>query len=130
MTESQTVHDFLPAIQQQAIEMISYDQISLKQIASLSADARYACDFQTLLIMQLDDHNKVNGNGILTPLYISYALMLQCILARDGLAAVTSFNPRIAEPWLVEKMLGQFDYAMQQLAVASKDTIVGSIDML
>jgi hypothetical protein len=45
MTESQTVRDFLAAIQQQAIEMISYEHISLQHTASLSADTRHACDF-------------------------------------------------------------------------------------
>jgi amino acid adenylation domain-containing protein len=130
VTESQTVHDFLAAIQQQAIEMISYEHIGLQQIASLSADARYACDFQTLLVMQLADDNELDGNETLTHLDTPYTLTLQCILARKGLRVVASFNPRIAEPWLVEKMLGQFGYAMQQLAAACKDTVVGSIDML
>ena len=130
ITESQTVHDFLAAIQKQTIEMISYSQISLDQIASLSADARSACGFQTLLMVQLDDENKANGNGTLTPLNTPYALTLQCILAPNGLRVVASFNPRIVEPWLVEKILGQFDYTMLQLAAASKDTILESINLL
>jgi non-ribosomal peptide synthetase component F len=130
VTESQTVQDFLAAIQQRAIDMISYEHIGLQQIALLSADARHACDFQTLLMMQLADDNELEGKETLTPLDTPYALTLHCILMRKGLRVVASFNPRITEPWLVEKMLGQFDYAMQQLAAACEDTVVGSVEML
>jgi len=107
MAESQTAHDFLAAIQQRTIEMISYSQTSLDQIAFLSADPRFACGFQTLLMVHLDEENRVNINGTLTPLNMPYALTLQYILTRNGLRMVASFNPRIVEPWLVKKMLGQ-----------------------
>jgi hypothetical protein len=99
VTESQTVQDFLAAIQQQAIDMISYEHIGLQQIALLSADARHACDFQTLLMMQLADDNELEGKETLTPLDTPYALTLHCILMRKGLRVVASFNPRITEPW-------------------------------
>jgi non-ribosomal peptide synthetase component F len=81
-------------------------------------------------VTQLADNNKLDSNETLSSLDIPYAITLQCTLAREGLRVVASFDPRIAGPWLVEKMLGQFGYAMQQLAAACKDTVVGSIDML
>ncbi|EFQ94423.1 hypothetical protein PTT_07899 [Pyrenophora teres f. teres 0-1] len=130
VTDSQTARDYLAAVQQQAIGMVSYAHIGLKQIASLSADASYACDFQTLLLMQLDDDDKANANAPLTPDNTPYPLTLQCVPTQHGLRVVATFNPSIIEPWLVEKMLGQFDYAMQQLAAADKDTTVGDINML
>jgi hypothetical protein len=107
VTECQTVHEFVATIQQQATEIMSHEHIDLQQIASLSADAHNACDFQTLLVMQLANDNELDDNKTLEHLNTPYALTLQCILTRKGLRLAASFNPTIVEPWLVEKMLGQ-----------------------
>lgn len=128
--ESQTVHTFLASMQRQAIEAASFDHISLERISSLSAGARHACDFQTLLLMQLADDNESDNNERLTKLKTRYPLTLQCRIASQGPKIVVSFNPEITELWLVEQMLGQLEYAMHQLSVSSKDMVVGSIDML
>ncbi|KAJ5023966.1 hypothetical protein J3E73DRAFT_393282 [Bipolaris maydis] len=59
-----------------------------------------------------------------------YAPELQYLLEQDRLRVVASFNSSVVEPWLVEKMLAQFDHAMQQLTAADKDTAVGHVNLL
>jgi hypothetical protein len=50
--------------------MMSYKNIGLQQIASLSANAHNACDFQTLLVMrlatdnELDDHKTLDDSRV------------------------------------------------------------------
>jgi hypothetical protein len=47
--------------------------------------------------------------------FTTYALMLQCALAAEVVQITASFDGRIVERWLVEKMLSQFSFVLQQM---------------
>ncbi|KAF1935488.1 hypothetical protein EJ02DRAFT_439207 [Clathrospora elynae] len=133
----QTVSLFLEAIQQQATEMIPFEQTGLHRIAKMGPDARHACDFQTLLVVQPADDfleesktlGKWAGDSGLQ-VFTTYGLMLQCTLAARGVQITASFDPRVIEHWRVEKTLSQFSFAMQQLACAGPDSTVADINQL
>ncbi|KAK3216152.1 hypothetical protein GRF29_8g2302175 [Pseudopithomyces chartarum] len=131
----QTVFAFLEDLQEQATEMIAHEQTGLQRIAKMGAGARHACSFQTLLVVQPagDDvfeqdnmFGEWHGYSKLQN-FTTYALMLQYTLAADGIKITASFDARVIEHWVVEKMLGQISYVMQQLAEADLKTKVANI---
>ncbi|KAF2471494.1 acetyl-CoA synthetase-like protein, partial [Lindgomyces ingoldianus] len=133
----QTVSAFLQGLQQQATDMIPYEQTGLQRIAKMSADARHACGFQTLLVIQpINDapgSDRVLGewHDHSEPQDVStYGLMLQCTLAADGIRITASFDKRVVEEWLVKKILSQFSFIMQQLAKAQPGDKVANMDPL
>jgi hypothetical protein len=56
IADDQTIPLFLEAIQQQATEIIPYEQTGLHHITKIGSDARHACSFQTLLVVQPTDN--------------------------------------------------------------------------
>ena len=121
----QTVSALLNTLQGQAAEMIAHEQTGLQQIAKLGAGARHACNFQTLLVVQAAGEMFGNQETLGSwdtnsdvEAFTPYALMVQCTLAAEGVKIYASFDSRVIEPWVVEKMLGQFHFVLQQLAEA------------
>ncbi|KAE8822095.1 hypothetical protein PTNB85_10525, partial [Pyrenophora teres f. teres] len=93
-------------VQQQATEMIPYEQTGLHETAKVSADARHACSFQTLLIVQPGSNGDIAHDALgewrshsdLQD-FTTYALMVQCVLADDEVQIIASFDRRAIEPW-------------------------------
>ncbi|KAG9375633.1 hypothetical protein A1F94_013771 [Pyrenophora tritici-repentis] len=132
-----TVPALLAAVQQQATEMIPYEQTGLQRIAKMGADAQHACGFQTLLIVQPADDGLESDKSLgrwqtKSELqdFTTYALMVQCTLATERVQITASFDPQVIEQWQVQRMLGQLGFVAQQLAEAGGKTTVAEIDTL
>ncbi|CAN9275789.1 unnamed protein product [Alternaria alternata] len=132
-----TILEFLETVQKQATEMIPFEQTGLQRIAKLGPDTEHACNFQTLLIVQpAEDAFQSDdmfgtwefGSGLQD--FTTYALMVQCKLAKEGVKITASFDARLVEQWQVERMLGQLSFVMQQLARGDSRTRVMDIGML
>jgi amino acid adenylation domain-containing protein/non-ribosomal peptide synthase protein (TIGR01720 family) len=139
--KDQTVAAFLGSVQQQATEMIAYEQTGLQYISKMGPGARHACGFQTLVVVK-PAHDGLAGDSALGRWrggselqgFTTYGLVVQCTLAAEGVGITASFDERVIERWLVERMLGQLSFVMQQLAAAAAHetatTTVGSINTL
>ncbi|CAN9330998.1 unnamed protein product [Alternaria alternata] len=135
LQKDQTVTAFLEGLQDQATEMIAHEQTGLQRIAKMGPGPRHACGFQTLLVVQPagdelgsdDTLGEWHSHSELQD-FTTYALMVQCTLAAEGVQITASFDARVIEHWVVEKMLGQFSFVMQQLAEAGTDSKVADMD--
>ncbi|CAA9959672.1 hypothetical protein PTMSG1_03087 [Pyrenophora teres f. maculata] len=136
---NQTVSDFLEALQQQATDMIAYEQTGLQQIAKMTTGARHACDFQTLLIVQpVSTYQNNTRDNLLGEWrshselhdFTTYALTIECTLATEGVQILASFDQRVVEDWLVKNMLRQFSFILQQLASAPAQAAISSIEIM
>ncbi|KAK4182027.1 hypothetical protein QBC35DRAFT_550809, partial [Podospora australis] len=131
----QTVSAFLAGIQRQATEMIPYEQTGLQRISKVTAGARHACNFQTLLVVQPaseeftkdGDLGEWRGRSELQD-FTTYGLALQCTVAPEGVRVTASFDPRVVEDWLVEKLLNQFSFVVNQLARADPQVKLADLD--
>ncbi|EOA91164.1 uncharacterized protein SETTUDRAFT_65284, partial [Exserohilum turcica Et28A] len=124
-----TVLKFLETVQKQGTDMVPFEQTGLQRIARLGPDTERACSFQTLLIVQpAEDAFQTDatfgtwefGSGLQD--FTTYALMVQCKLAKEGVKITASFDARLIEQWQVEKMLAQLSFVMQQLARGDSST--------
>ncbi|KAE8823687.1 hypothetical protein HRS9122_10456 [Pyrenophora teres f. teres] len=133
----QTVSDFLKFLQQQATDMITYEQTGLQHIAKMGPSARHACGFQTLLLVQPAEYtfgnDKVIGEWLRHSQFqgfSTYVLMLQFTLAAEGVQIMANFDARVMEQWVLKKMLGQFSFILQQLAEPNPERELANIDTI
>ena len=115
-----TVSEYLRTLQDQATEMIPFEQAGLQHISKLGDDPRRACEFQTLLVVQPQEDEAEEGTfgkwQSDAEQLTTYALTLECFLDRNGFKINASFNSAAIEPWRLQKMLGQMELVLTQLA--------------
>ncbi|KAM4057709.1 condensation domain-containing protein [Hirsutella rhossiliensis] len=126
-----SVDKYLEAMEDQIRSTSSFAQLGLRRIAQVSSDARQACSFQTLLVVQPgeDTHVITSDIGDWKRLETdigrsSYALTIQCFLNKDSIRMVAIFDSTVLDSWRAQKMLEQFSFVTQQLAEASASRIV------
>ncbi|EFQ88192.1 hypothetical protein PTT_16039 [Pyrenophora teres f. teres 0-1] len=137
LQKHQTVFAFLKCLQQQVTDMIAYEQTGLQRIAKIGSGPRHACGFQTLLVVQPAD-DVLRSDDMLGEWrsyseiqdFTTYALMVQFTLAAEGVQITASFDARVIEHWVLEKMLRQFSFIMQQLPEAGEEKKVADIDTI
>ncbi|KAE8855449.1 hypothetical protein PTNB73_10106 [Pyrenophora teres f. teres] len=106
--KDQTVSAFLGNLQQQATEMIAYEQTGLQRIMKMGPGPQHACGFQTLLVVHPTDdvlssddtlgewHSRSDSE---LQYFTTYALTIQCTLAVEGVQITASFDARVVEHW-------------------------------
>lgn len=141
----QGVSSFLHQIQSQATDMMPYEHMGLQHIAKLAPDAREACDFSSLLVIQpqaIADHvdnsflkhynadtgtptpgdgDGEDGNDKITdqkdPVdsYFSYPLVWQCYLAGTEVYLHVTFESSVLSEQQVRIMAEQFCHVIKGL---------------
>lgn len=153
-TSSPAVGQFLERIQSQAAQMVRYEQFGLQHIAKLGPDARDACAFSSLLVIQPVQHfASVSGSDKAQPIlqfgateqtllessmgnYFNYPLVVTCEMGQEdevGLrfyydAAVLNEAQLIAMAHHMEHVVQQLLRADQQASLASV-SLVGPWDV-
>nr|DAC76720.1 TPA_exp: peramine synthetase [Metarhizium majus ARSEF 297] len=135
-SRNQTVSEYLEAIQQEATAMIPFEQTGLQEIAQISDSCQMACQFQTHLVIQPEEH--AQGKGPLGTWQIrsqeqwfsTYSLTLELWLGTDHITASAMFDSRIIESWVVRSMLQRLEGVMYQLNYATSSQLLGDITIL
>lgn len=130
----ETIQGYLDTIQKHAQMMGSFDQWGLHEISKVSSDARQACSFQTILVVQPGDdaHTVKNDLGVWrrpeTDVGRSaYALTIQCFLNKTGIRMVAAFDSFVLDKYKAQKMLEQFSFITQQLARAHQSQLMADL---
>ncbi|KAJ5520326.1 nonribosomal peptide synthase [Penicillium fimorum] len=132
---SDSVAHYLNVVQEQAMGMIAYEQIGLHRLAQVSPGARQACMFQTLLVVQPPDdsgttdmfgrwRNELDRGGR----FDSYGLMLIVQLGVNQASVTASFDSRMIDPWLVDKLLRRLGHVVSQLDRASLELSLSEVE--
>lgn len=123
--DSEAIVSWLKEVQQQATDMIPFEQAGLQHISRLSDDTQRACQFGTLLVIQADSQGLTSSPtfGTWKPSddqsgFTTYSLTLEYIPStKKGHLAIfrARFDSRVINAWTVERLLGQWEYVTQQL---------------
>ncbi|GKT87879.1 non-ribosomal peptide synthetase protein [Colletotrichum tofieldiae] len=131
-----SISDYLQAVQDQAVEMIPFEQTGLQNIAkSGNQDTQQACNFQTLLVVQpplgFSDSDAEIGTWQdiqSTEGFYTYALTLICQLDNnDSVKLSASFDSRVIEKWRMKRLLNQYSDLIQQITSSRLDQRVGEL---
>lgn len=133
-----TVGQLLDKTQMQAAEMVPHEQFGLQNIRQVSAHAKLACGFQSVILVQPssassseqrsvvfvggleDDHERMRE-------FNTYAVMLECFTDKSGITAKMSFDSNVLRESSAANMLRQLQMITEQLVTAESTSTVGSL---
>ncbi|KAL6855593.1 NRPS [Amphichorda felina] len=136
LAKDQKVSDFLHSVQRQATEMIPFEQMGLHRIAKLGPDAQQAVNFQTLLVIQPNDNSDAQSILGLWSLgnqqqsFNTYGLILEIQLGKGEMTARASYDSRLIQPWLVQRLLERLELVMSQLNSADPDDALSRFNVI
>lgn len=119
-----SVNDYLTGLQRQATDMIPHEQAGLSRIGGLSDEARQACQFRTLLVIQQGDVSHTDCRRLGTwlnnagsfPEFGDLGIALQIReTGQDKLVASATFDPDVIQPWLMSRLLERLEFVIGQL---------------
>lgn len=129
--------DFLQDVQQQAAKMMPFEQMGLQNIARLGPDAKNACDFSTLLVVQphavfgkLSDSlicmvEDGDRQGASLSEYFSYPLVWQCHVSDEGgIHLYAVFDTTVLSKEHINIMAEQYCHVVQQLWTADSNEVL------
>ncbi|KAF2443243.1 putative nonribosomal peptide synthase [Karstenula rhodostoma CBS 690.94] len=127
-----TVDGLLNQVQQQATDMIPFEQYGLQHIRQISDDAKYACDFQTLVLIHppveknmdsyIFEHELVEQSGPGSE--NAYAMMLTCQLSDSDLHVQLSFDSAVVEEERSARLLQQLEHILGHIGSVEGSTQV------
>ncbi|KAH0523778.1 hypothetical protein TsFJ059_008738 [Trichoderma semiorbis] len=125
------VSQMLQDLQAHALDMVPYEQYGLHNISKLSPEAREACDFTSLLVIQPKEQESTIFNskdGLLQAEaeedhlmiesmnnYFNYPLVMLSYMAEENVNQRFLYNPEILSEAEVEAVSYQFEHVVQQL---------------
>lgn len=138
----QSVLAFLQGIQDQALKMVPYEQFGLQNISKLSPEARDACDFSSLLVVQpLQKHlsldrednqflDEVSGKIAEDSMegYFTYPLVIQAHLLDDSVDLHLTYDAEVLSNTQVMALSNHFEHVTLQL-LERNDATLGDIDI-
>jgi non-ribosomal peptide synthetase component F/aryl carrier-like protein len=130
----QKLVEFMAAIQDQATEMMPFEQYGMQNIKQLSTEISEACESQALLVIQqrlpgLTDERDERSLGLVrlardsSVAFHSFAISMECtIAAGHAVDLVATFDSTIIDERQSMRILHQMDHVLQQLC---SETICG-----
>ncbi|KAJ6787140.1 hypothetical protein PWT90_05370 [Aphanocladium album] len=137
-----SVSQFLAAVQEQSIDMTSYEQMGLQSIRRLSATADRLCNFQTLLIVQPADEGEdwqsqviardayENSNDEAPQESENYALTLECLMQKDAVKIKMNFDSSVIDELQGRRILRQLEHTIRQLSNPTAGQLVREVSCL
>lgn len=131
LNKQEPLSNLLRDIQQQASGMVAYEQFGLRNIANVSPEAKEACNFSSLLVIQ-PMQKMASGDGtedaIFVPInpdaydggqslegYFSYPLVALCMIYDDRVDVDLVYDSTVVTESMLEAFSHQFDHVINQL---------------
>lgn len=143
---SESVTEYLDALQTQTGEQIPHEHIGLQHIRRLSPDALQACELRTGLVLHPTADDPVERPDAELPAsrlvptsdeeaaqealrFNTYALMLVCSLDPKGFFIMASFDSKTVDMETMDRVLKQLGRVVQQFC-ADPEGPVGGVELL
>lgn len=136
--EMETIGNFLQRTQQQAIDMMPFQHSGLQNIQRLSTDAKHACNFRNILVIQnispprtLADHSKLPIVPVksMTSMLQSY-FTVECQLTVNGVSLTIHYDSSSIGKEQVQRLTRQFVNVIHQMvSLSSGPYTLDSINM-
>jgi amino acid adenylation domain-containing protein len=136
LCRTQRVTQFLEEVQAQAVEMIPFEQTGLQNIARLSPDARNACEFGSIMVVQPHAGAAEEESPLVIPPFIdadmstffNYPLVMQCWLGDDEATLQLIHDTSVTTAAQAEALAQKYDHVVQQLLCAVDEQSAMTLD--
>ncbi|KAM0437030.1 hypothetical protein ACHAQK_007508 [Fusarium lateritium] len=134
VSESDSIQSYLERLQDQARQMIPFEQMGLQNIAKLHPSAKHATEFQTLLVIQPGEDSSVEttetGTWQALPEskeFASHALTFLCHLNPDHVQVTVLYDERVVPKWKMARIVDSFGWVFQQMATQQPNTTLSQL---
>ncbi|KAG6052828.1 Glycopeptide NRPS [Claviceps sp. LM77 group G4] len=125
-------------VQNQATDMIPFEQAGLQKIAKICPGSHQACQFQTLIVIQAPApgeesfYNKLGRweNDKSKFSISTYALMLDLQPGLHSIATLATFDPNVIEEPTVKRLFERLDFVLRQLATEDPKMNLEEVNMM
>ncbi|TLD06610.1 uncharacterized protein PgNI_08015 [Pyricularia grisea] len=141
-----TVLSFLSDVQKQAQDMVPYEQTGLQTISRLGPDAKAACDFSSLLVIQPAHIVTADSltEAILTPItpetaagegqsldnYLTYPLAVQGLLYQDHVDLNLMYDSSVLNEAQIQAMSIHLEQVINQLLAPAEQQLLGQVSLV
>ncbi|EHK39857.1 non-ribosomal peptide synthetase, partial [Trichoderma atroviride IMI 206040] len=140
----QNLAEFLHDIQKQATDMVAHEQFGLQKIAQISPDAKDACNFSSLLVIQPREliSNSEEDGAILVSTrveqrlawqsmsdYSSYPLVVQCHMDNVTVELELVYDTGVISEFQIQALHNQLDHVVQQLVSSSEEKVLSNVSI-
>lgn len=131
-----SIHEFLRALQKQATGMIPHEQIGLQEIAKSSDDAQQSCRFSSLLVIQpraetrSEDSPTIFVNERVANFEFPNALVVECHLTSGGVDIIASYDSKLLQHDVIERLTVQFEHVVKQLCQRGSDAKLKDVALI
>ncbi|OJJ36076.1 hypothetical protein ASPWEDRAFT_60166 [Aspergillus wentii DTO 134E9] len=139
----QSIQAMLIAAQDQATQMIPYEQSGLSRIQKINDEARQACRFQSFLMVQPPE-TKMDEGGLFAPQqsspesegdryrgFSSYAFSVGCTLVDNGVQLRFTFDSKVIDHATVGTMAHHFEHLLRSVTSDEVDEVaVSDLEMI
>ncbi|KAK6866423.1 hypothetical protein PG995_002951 [Apiospora arundinis] len=118
---SKTVQDMLRQVQQQATDMMPFEQTGLQRIRQMSEDCQFGCLFQTLVVIQPEmkqnegDSLFVGSSDADDSPFKVYAICTEFVLKGDSIYLTANYDSSLLSPLQFDRLLDRLESIMSQL---------------
>jgi amino acid adenylation domain-containing protein len=141
LDRQEKVSSFLHKVQNQALEMVPFEQFGLQNIAKLNSSTKEACGFTSLLVIQPTQHvTSINDTILLVPdinthdqseameSYFTFPLVVEISTGEDSLDLHFTYQPLLVPELRLTALTHHLSNIMEQLA-NDKDILLGDISV-
>ncbi|KAA8900647.1 hypothetical protein FN846DRAFT_988776, partial [Sphaerosporella brunnea] len=119
----ETVGEFLQRIQQQAVSMLPFQHAGLQKIQRLSADAKNACNFRNILVVQ---NKSTTSRRSIVPVKEKTSMLqsyftVECNPTDSGVSIIAHYDSSHINSTQVQRLLRQFANVIRQMISRSSE---------
>ncbi|CAG9951160.1 unnamed protein product [Clonostachys rosea f. rosea IK726] len=145
LSRDEPVSHFVRGIQTQASDMVAHEQFGIQNIAKLGPDAKAACDFSSLMIVQPGQHveksTSINPEAVLEPdesqecaiqdsmqNFLNYPLVVQFVLQGSQTELFIMYDPNAVTEQQSIAISHQIEHVISQM-LESGDMLLGELSV-
>ncbi|KAK4614117.1 Nonribosomal peptide synthase atnA [Fulvia fulva] len=133
---------FLQQVQDQALDMIPFEQTGVHQISKISNAVRDACEFRSMLVIQPNQAMNIAESTLFTGTgresqsldshhrFNSHALMVICKLGQGDMSLQLSTDSKIMDRSATSLLASHFAQVIDELCRSDKEVTLSEVDMM
>ncbi|RDW58708.1 hypothetical protein BP6252_13184 [Coleophoma cylindrospora] len=137
LDKTETIRGFLANIQDNGIRMVPFEHVGLQQIRRLGGNAKNACNFQNLLVVQQSAHGDQDQSFLSlkklptgNEAFNTYALVVECTLGAGVIDIRIQYDAHLISREQIETLSFQFEHIVQQLSQELTSQTVADIETI
>ena len=130
----QTIYALLAHVQQQLSAMTPFEQLGFAGIANLSTETRTACQHAIRIniappLVDEQPRHKIDMPLVWAELALALPFRIDCDIQKSVVYTEVVFDKELISAERVEGLLRRFEQALQQVAAAGREQVVGDVDL-